>query len=73
MAASVREFNVRTDVDARDCTRGYTHTVRESALEVISASGRKKERKKPMTEERFIKVHAFGFTRLPTSSRAISL
>ena len=32
-------FNVRTDVNACDCTRGYTDTVRESALKVDS--GRK--------------------------------
>ena len=29
-------FNVRTDVDACDCTRGCTDTVSESALEVDS-------------------------------------
>ena len=32
-------FNVRTDVNARDCIRGCTDTVRESALKVDS--GRK--------------------------------
>ena len=32
-------FNVRTDVNASDCTRGCTDTVRESALKVDS--GRK--------------------------------
>ena len=32
-------FNVRTDVNACDCTRGFTDTVRESALSVDS--GRK--------------------------------
>ena len=41
MAASVWDFNVNTDVDACDCTRGggCTDTVQESALEVDS--GRK--------------------------------
>ena len=34
-----RIFNVRTDVNACDCTRGCTDTVRESALKVDS--GRK--------------------------------
>ena len=29
-------FNLRTDVNARDCTRGCTDTVRESALKVDS-------------------------------------
>ena len=29
-------FNVRTDVNACDCTRGCTDTVRESALKVDS-------------------------------------
>ena len=32
-------FDVRTDIHARDCTRGYTDTVGESALKVDS--GRK--------------------------------
>ena len=32
-------FNVRTDVNARNCSRGCTDTVRESALKVFS--GRK--------------------------------
>ena len=32
-------FNVRTDVNACDCARGFKHTVRESALKVDS--GRK--------------------------------
>ena len=31
-----RIFNVRTDVNAGDCTRGFTDTVRESALKVDS-------------------------------------
>ena len=31
-----RIFNVGTDVSACDCTRGYTDTVRESALKVDS-------------------------------------
>ena len=31
-----RIFNVRTDVNARDCTRGCADTVRESALKVDS-------------------------------------
>ena len=34
-----RVFNVHTDVNAYDCTRGYTDTVRESELKVDS--GRK--------------------------------
>ena len=29
-----RIFNTRTDVNACDCTRGFTDTVRESALKV---------------------------------------
>ena len=32
-------FNVRTDINACDCTRGCTDTVRESALKI--ESGRK--------------------------------
>ena len=31
-----RTFNVRTDVNVCDCTRGCTDTVRESALKVDS-------------------------------------
>ena len=42
-------FNVHTDVNACDCTRGCTDTIRESALKVDS---RKKKRKKPLPHRR---------------------
>ena len=41
-----RIFIVRTDVNACDCTRGFTDTERESALKVDS--GQKKKKKKPL-------------------------
>ena len=51
-----RIFKVRTDVSARDCTRGCTDTVRESALKVDSGrkipcrTGESKERQLVPTE-----------------------
>ena len=39
-------FHVRTDVNARDCTRGCTDTIRESALKVDCGEKKKKKEKK---------------------------
>ena len=38
-----RIFNVRTDVNPCDCTRGCTDTVEESALKVDSGENKKKK------------------------------
>ena len=59
-------FNVRTDVNARDCAQGCTDTVRESALKVDSGRKLPYSTEESILRQRFADLMVYQLNYIPT-------